>query len=397
MYLACFEQIVGATVVELGGPRDWALPYWNYSDAANSDGRKLPPAFRAARTPEGDDNPLRVDARRPGINSGELQLPEEVVSLADCLREPAFVAGADGSSPGFGGPQTRFNHDRGVVGALEATPHGSIHVAVGGWMQRFSTAALDPIFWLHHANVDRLWAVWRGRDATHLDPTEPAWLTALSFAFHDARGEVVSLTPSQVADTTLAPLRYRYEDVSDPLGGRRAAGGTGTRPMQRQAIPEMVGATERPVVLTGQTVTASMSVGAPTGPARASEAGALPARIFLNIENVTGSGDPTSYAVYLNLPPGADPQQHKELFAGILPMFGVAEASRADRNHPGSGLRYALEVSGVVRALEAGATWNPDDLRVTFVPLDLGADSGRAGDGAAAQPIQVGRISLYYA
>jgi hypothetical protein len=31
-YLACFEQIVRAEIVKLGGPDAWALPYWNYSD-----------------------------------------------------------------------------------------------------------------------------------------------------------------------------------------------------------------------------------------------------------------------------------------------------------------------------------------------------------------------------
>src|SRR5580692_653959 len=32
MYVAYFEQIVAATVVGLGGPAGWTLPFWNYSD-----------------------------------------------------------------------------------------------------------------------------------------------------------------------------------------------------------------------------------------------------------------------------------------------------------------------------------------------------------------------------
>src|SRR5437764_1162757 len=42
MYLHYFDQIVAATVVQLGGPADWVLPYWNYSDANNADARRLP-------------------------------------------------------------------------------------------------------------------------------------------------------------------------------------------------------------------------------------------------------------------------------------------------------------------------------------------------------------------
>lgn len=43
--------------------------------------------------------------------------------------------------------------------------HGWVHVAVGGESGEMSTARSpqDPLFWLHHANVDRLWARWQER------------------------------------------------------------------------------------------------------------------------------------------------------------------------------------------------------------------------------------------
>jgi tyrosinase len=37
--------------------------------------------------------------------------------------------------------------------------HGFVHNAVGGTMSGSSSPA-DPLFWLHHANIDRLWSVW---------------------------------------------------------------------------------------------------------------------------------------------------------------------------------------------------------------------------------------------
>ncbi len=40
------------------------------------------------------------------------------------------------------------------------TVHGWVHVAVGGTM-RTSSSPADPLFWLHHANIDRLWAKWQ--------------------------------------------------------------------------------------------------------------------------------------------------------------------------------------------------------------------------------------------
>ncbi len=40
--------------------------------------------------------------------------------------------------------------------------HNNVHRAVGGIMATASSPS-DPLFWLHHANVDRLWASWQQR------------------------------------------------------------------------------------------------------------------------------------------------------------------------------------------------------------------------------------------
>ena len=39
--------------------------------------------------------------------------------------------------------------------------HGDVHVWVGGHMQSIAVAAFDPIFWAHHAMIDRLWRIWQ--------------------------------------------------------------------------------------------------------------------------------------------------------------------------------------------------------------------------------------------
>jgi len=152
---------------------------------------------------------------------------------------------------------------------------------------------------------------------------------------------------------------------------------------------ELVGATASPIALAAALTTAHVAITPPTGPAlRAGTPAAAPQRVYLNIENITGRGRPTSYAVYLNIPDGAtDPHQHEHLFAGNLPMFGVAEASRSDAQHTGSGLTYVLDITELVEQLKAQGVWDPARLRVTFAPRRAPAE------GAA---IQVGRISLYY-
>ncbi|MDE2366501.1 MAG: tyrosinase family protein, partial [Betaproteobacteria bacterium] len=46
---------------------------------------------------------------------------------------------------------------------MEGNPHGSAHVSFGGSISSIPTAAKDPLFFLLHANVDRLWAKWQAQ------------------------------------------------------------------------------------------------------------------------------------------------------------------------------------------------------------------------------------------
>lgn len=61
---------------------------------------------------------------------------------------------------------------------LGAHAHADVYVAVGGTMNSASSPS-DPVFWLHHANIDRLWGQWQTahpkaktpRSATVLQPS----------------------------------------------------------------------------------------------------------------------------------------------------------------------------------------------------------------------------------
>ena len=44
--------------------------------------------------------------------------------------------------------------------AIETAVHAGVHNAVGGDMATAASPS-DPLFWLHHANIDRLWAKWQ--------------------------------------------------------------------------------------------------------------------------------------------------------------------------------------------------------------------------------------------
>ena len=44
--------------------------------------------------------------------------------------------------------------------ALEGGVHNKVHRAVGGDMKTAASPS-DPLFWLHHANINRIWAAWQ--------------------------------------------------------------------------------------------------------------------------------------------------------------------------------------------------------------------------------------------
>ncbi len=72
-------------------------------------------------------------------------------------------------SPGQGHPlptkeqvdQLRDIHDYTNFTRKLETFHSYVHSYVGGPMVDLRIAPADPLFWLHHANVDRIWSLWQ--------------------------------------------------------------------------------------------------------------------------------------------------------------------------------------------------------------------------------------------
>jgi hypothetical protein len=201
MQLWYFERIVRAIVVADGGPPDWTLPFWGYDAGGTS--AALPAAFRARTLPDGGRNALyRPDGERPApLNAGE-PLPDAVTSAARALAVPAFSPGL-GGNPGIPGDAS----DSTPPGSLEAQPHAAVTAVLG------PNAALDPVFPLHLANIDRLWEVWLARGEGRANPAQFDWADC-AFWFHDADGRPQSLTCGQAGD--LANLDYAYPGVPAP-------------------------------------------------------------------------------------------------------------------------------------------------------------------------------------
>ncbi|RYZ54559.1 MAG: tyrosinase family protein, partial [Proteobacteria bacterium] len=129
-----------ACQVALDDP-SFALPYWDWT----LDG-KIPDEFY--------DLPILAVDR--DLIKGTA-LPEEFVGpkmMDKILADENFFSF-------FSKPvaKTRFERLVPRTGAFEAGPHNKVHNTIGNFMSG-NTSPTDPIFWLHHSNVDRIYCQW---------------------------------------------------------------------------------------------------------------------------------------------------------------------------------------------------------------------------------------------
>ncbi|PXF30311.1 hypothetical protein WH50_16000 [Pokkaliibacter plantistimulans] len=165
------------------------LPYWDWT-SAEAIANGLPKAvtdqtYVDLQTGETKPNPLyaafsqvtgTMTQRSPSPSSALEQLKLQV-ELA--LRQKTY----DRFSP-----------------ALE-NPHGGLHVWVGGDMASVPTAAYDPIFWMHHCNVDRQWFEWQRQNGDSTVPQAQLDFVCAPFTY----------TGEQTLDTKF--FGYTYVDA----------------------------------------------------------------------------------------------------------------------------------------------------------------------------------------
>jgi hypothetical protein len=126
-YLSNLEQKIRV----LTGRDDFALPYWDWT---RSD--RLPRAMFGA------GNPLNDTTR---IQSADDALPADFTELGPAMSGPTFRHFV-GYRRSVDAPQ--------IEGTLEQSAHNNVHNWIGGNMASFDGAGFDPMFALHHGNID---------------------------------------------------------------------------------------------------------------------------------------------------------------------------------------------------------------------------------------------------
>jgi hypothetical protein len=198
LYIWYLEKIVR----KLSGKADFALPYWKYVDPSF---RVMPVTFRTTT------EALYEKDRESTLNQGQ---PIEK-SFADQYLVAAMQDNNEDKD------YETFNS------GIESAPHNQMHGYIGGnpgsnrvyqanigtgLMGAAGSAAFDPIFWVHHANIDYLWEKWytgtNGKPPLLSDLEANPW----PYQFFDENGKFVKYTIKEALEKALN-LDYTYDDV----------------------------------------------------------------------------------------------------------------------------------------------------------------------------------------
>ena len=237
-----FLAVTELKLQAVSGDRSLRLPYWNWS----SD-RQIPASFarpgsalaqasrftpdRALRAAEVDDLGPDPDSRRLGV-----------AALGAASFEPFAAAAIPFAFGGMAEPNPWRWRGR---SRLEGVPHGALHNYVGGEaadgslgdMTELATAALDPVFFAHHANLDRLWEIWRSDARRRATEPSVAAFVDRKFVFSWLDGTPIVIRVGDVLDTAHFGYAYDCLTVMREDGVPDADVRLDVVPLVRQALP----------------------------------------------------------------------------------------------------------------------------------------------------------------
>ena len=357
----------------------------------------------------------RLFYEQPGARGLRRERPDFSAAAVDAV-SPATIRAALAAPdfPTFASPRSGNHATSAGFGVLEGRPHNMVHRCVGsrdcslagaqGFMADM-LSPVDPVFFLHHANMDRLWDVWTRKQIALGLPTLPAgvelrtdlpddqkspeetntdyyrWAREPLLFFVDSRGKPVSQTRAE-AYAWMSAFDYDYE------------AGAGEEVVSQATHQPNARMTRR--VYAGR-VTSRMAQGRrAAGAVVQAPAGAL--------EQAAGSGAALVAVLTLNFPdmahgpfvvsvngPG-DPGQvdtNSPYYLGTIVMFG---------HHGGHGeVSYSLPLADKLARLRAARALPADGaLRLRVAPM-TGMDGHRhdgMGGGDALELLDA-RIEAY--
>lgn len=415
-YTYHFEQILRLHV----GQSDFALPYWDYSIESQ---RTFPREFGTQHLngnfeddSEANLNPL-FHAERDFFLCGYehpftdqlplTELSKRAVDTSRVMNSPIFFGATE--SDGIGGGIA--DSDRGTRGLMEQSPHDQIHRAVGGnvtgtdgagnptfalgGMAIPKTAGFDPIFCVHHANMDRLWATWsrmRGKTWGTLPPR--SWFDEKPWYFFDSNGNEVNLPRRDYFDYRALGISFQDDDLTQTPIALPEHVSEPAMVMAADAAPrwsrslQLAAPTEIPL---GEPTTIPLTTGNSDAKPFIEEFGIAPTnqamRSILTLEDVDLSGlGAFGFDVYLVTDDVTDLDVTHPGYLGTISLFNHAGDEAFDQQ---------FDVSGLL------ATTSPADLdrlSLRLVPFALTTPRTEVKSPAAAReaPMKTNGVTLLF-
>jgi tyrosinase len=387
-YLVAFERICR----QMSGDPNFALPYWDWTAQP-----QMPPAFTSS-TIGGRRNPLFDGTRqmRPGASLRASAVGPQVISRI--MAETSFEMFGSTRPTGQNSTDARWLRAPGRTTLLEGGPHNTTHSAVGGDMGDMASPR-DPIFWLHHCNVDRLWARWNALGRRNI--SNRLWATfPFNGMFQVPQGRGLTAFNVSVRDMldhrawgyTYPDLPPRNEaavvaesdfDLPEPrvLASEAARGGARVNSVLSTRMILLSQQNETTVRIpeagssAGRTTTDLLREEAPTPTDHVSAPASAPrlpdGRIFSVLESVNASGgDATTVNVFLNSPnPTANPAEDDPHFVGTFGLFGL----QSHAAH--GGLSVQLELTETIARMRQANRTPSGHFDVQLIPVEAQGDN----------------------
>ena len=262
---------------------------------------------------------------------GVVQLNPAALGIATAMNEPEFFGPTDDT--GFGGGVDPVDNDPNTQGAIESRTHGLVHVAVGGQigtvagaMSEVPRAAFDPIFWVHHAMIDRLWANWTCMPGKSWGSLPPAvWFDEAPWSFHDHDGQVGQETRRFFL--TYNQLEYTYDD-DEPSCKPLAVPSEIVAVAPTNETPALLEKLEAKTAGSFEILDQPLSFALDTNINQTLIERVLPPSFFVEIGGLQVEGvPPFAYDVYVSAQPGAGKDRGSPAYVGTLPLFGLSHHS----------------------------------------------------------------------
>jgi tyrosinase len=170
-----------------------SLPWWDWT-SPDSHARGIPQVYSQRGSPLASAA-INAQARGQGSRGGLKQGPRTTRKPGDPRSLPTAQQVADVLALGDFVDFSMHLEDI----------HNALHSWVGGTMGLIPFSAYDPLFWAHHAMIDRIWRLWQ---VAHPGASPPAAML----------GQALAPFPMTVAQTLdVAALGYDYAMVATTI------------------------------------------------------------------------------------------------------------------------------------------------------------------------------------